>query len=355
MPETTMDPAETIETPAQLQPDSMTKEMVEEWAKGVDETPISSGRDDSSAPREADSGADESSRTKSQPEPSERGRSDSTFDAGLLKHAADLGYTEKEARAFGSEENLRVALAAQDRELLRIREGRQSGATSPTEQPRTQEKPAEQPAMPPSQQQTQPTARGKLDLKLDPNLVDPMVADAFKTMQDHYEERIALMEGALREVIPMVQRAHMNAQNTEVREFDAAIFDLGDTFKDVLGEKPTEDLDPQSDEWKARDQVFRAANKLAEAYEQAGKKVPKKKELIRRAAYAEFHDRIREAARAEVTQAIDRRRGEMTTPPTARTRKSSVEVKDHVQIAEELAREHGIRFTPTDRSEGDGW
>lgn len=361
MPETTMEPVETTqEAPAQIQPDTLSKQMVQEWADSVDDPKTNPARDDRSAARETESGADDSSRTSDgQKEPSGRGRSDSTIDAAILRHATDLGYTEQEARAFGSEENLRIALAAQDRELLRIRGGQQR-TDAPAGQQQAQEaaSPAQQATALQSKDQTSPqapAARGKLELKLDPNLVDPMVADAFKTMQDHYEQRIALMEGALREVIPMAQRAYMNVQTTTVREFDSAISDLGSAFKDILGDQATEDLDPGSAEWKARDQIFQAANKLAEAYQQSGRKVPKNKELVRRAAYAEFHDRIREAARTEVTQAIDRRRSEMTTPPTARSRKSSVDDKDHVQIAEDLAREHGIHFVPTDRSAGDGW
>ena len=337
--------------PPPPQADAHLQQMVDGWKNDPTSDAHSAGRQ---AP--ADANSREANPQTGNPKPAVAA---AEFDAALLRHARDAGFSDEEARAFGDPAKLQRALTAYDREMLNLRRGRQNG--QPTQQ---QQPPQRQPQTPPSQQaprEEQPArdASGrfvpreeKFELKLDPNLVDPEIISGFNALQGHYESRIARLEAALEEAAPVIRRSWAETQQIKVQQFDTALEKLGESFAELFGNDPTDELDPQSAHFQNRDKIFIAANELAEEYQARGKRVPRFAELVRRAAYSEFGDKLKQQARAEVKAELERRQEESTSPPSHRNgrgRETPVG-DDEYAVAENIWSKRGIPFVPRQAS-----
>lgn len=337
-------------------PRGFMQEVVDSW-KNHDESPSVAAPEAHEEKPAARSGGKDKQPAESESRGKNETSSDSEveetgddFDADLLAHAKDLGFSEKEARSLGTPEALRNSLSILDREMTRRRDAHRARQQQQSQQQRAPE---------PKQGETSPAATenpagsekktGKFELKLDPQLVDPEVIASFEGMRDHYEDRIGKLEQQISQMVPAVERVYMEAQAANVREFDTAIGKLGPRFVEVLGDGATTEMDQESDAWKARDRIYRRANRLAEDYQAEGIRVPKLPELIRRAAYVEFPDQAKKQAKDEALEELEEQQSsQASSRPTHRNgRKTEVQPDDDpYTAAEKVFKKHGIPFTP---------
>lgn len=233
------------------------------------------------------------------------------FEDALLKRAESYGFTKEDAEAFGSPEALQSAMTAFDRRVSNeVRQSRQ-----PAEQ-----KPAEKPQEQPAQAQAQPAAQVEafdLDKLMPAEKYDEDFRAPIKAVVDTFRGEIAQLRQQNQALTGWIQQQQ---QQAVLNQFDTAIQSLG--HKDLYGEGSVQQLDPNSPQYKAVQQVWEQANILADAYAAKGITIPSVEEMVRRAERIVHGDTLtkkaRESAVAEVTQKVQKRNGQSLLPPTQR-------------------------------------
>jgi hypothetical protein len=293
---------------------------------------------------------------------SERAESGDWLNASLLRQARAAGFSEEEARDWGSPERLQRALTALDREILSNRRGQrhdQDRQPPPREQtpPRREERPPPPRDDQPRDQQGRFISREKLELEeFDEDLVDASVSKNFTALREHYEKRIARLEEALEVAMPALSESYEDTRSAKIAAFDAAIAGLDEAYLEILGEGDTADLDPESDHYRSRDRVFSTALELRDELKKRGRKVPRWEELVRRAAHLEYGEKVHTRGDHRDEQVAARQK-ESTFPPSHRNGRSSTPSakggSEEKQIAD-FWKSRGFDYQPRKKTDS-GW
>lgn len=202
------------------------------------------------------------------------------WDADLMARAREHGYTAAEAKAHGTQGNLRKALDT----LERIAATRANGHAAKAD------------AVIPT------AAVAKDDIDITDKFVEeygPELAAMLKKMKAHYDGKVAAME---REVSAV--RFHvMQRAAEEFRErFNGYVTQLGDP--EIFGEGAVESLDPDSPELKNRVAVAEEMDTILQGYLARNKPKPSEQQLFERSVASLFPDRETQKKRQELSSKI---------------------------------------------------
>ncbi|OHB56128.1 MAG: hypothetical protein A2Y07_01255 [Planctomycetes bacterium GWF2_50_10] len=144
----------------------------------------------------------------------------------------------------------------------------------------------------------------KFKITLDPEVFDPEILETVNGMNEHYAKQFELVMGQLtdaRQSLSKQQALQFEAQ------FDSWIGQLGDGYKDVLGEGNGADMDKAGDQFKNRVKVLDEMEAIAAGYSRLGKEVPAYNELFNKALGAVFKDKQKEIVRKELSSKLGKR------------------------------------------------
>jgi hypothetical protein len=258
------------------------------------------------------------------------------FDDALLRDARSLGLTAEAARAYGTGDALRHAIADH-----RARMG-------VTQAPVTQQVP-ETPA---------PTAtkaeekRFKLELKKVFEAKDEegeykydseirQLAASVEDMNEHREAEMAQLRKAHDE---LRQRDEASEKQRFLLEFDAAVKGLPKGYDGFLGKGDSLGLPRSGEEYRNRSALIDDVWLHREDAKRLGRMVPPTKALVDRSVNSLFTDKIKKLDRSELAKSVKRREKQITARPSSR--RTQRVVTDHVaeahRKAKEWAREKGL-------------
>jgi hypothetical protein len=289
---------------------------------------------------EAAEGADSRGTPQPDPEPSE---SSDRFDALLLAQATNMGFTEDEARAFGSNENLDKALARHEKLLIARGRAGQAAGRAPTPTPPTPSQPTQTTATPPAQAVVPPIDLAGLEEELGSK--SAAVIRAMHEQNAKLAAKLAEYEEPIKRVgeldgwrAQMQQAAEAQARTADLQATAAVIDALPDEWKALAGKGPARDrvLNEVLDTALALANGIRADSPDAKLTGEA---------LLQRAFRSVFADSIEEMTRAKIIKQVEARKAISSHPPTHRKAK---EVADPVKRAENAVRERMIEmgFSP---------
>lgn len=312
------------------------------------ESSAESGQESSSGEAASDSGQEDTS--------SDDSASDPEFDAEILERAGRYGFSDEEARAFGSPENLQSAMTTLDRQLSALgREelGRQSDHEPQPLQPQPPQSPQASQPQAPDPNSTPTTLPEKLKLELDPNEYDEGLIKTVNSINDHYDGIIRQQEQHLKMAAEAIMALHQQINETTGQtqaeeyarfhqEMDAFFTGLGDEFRDVFGKGEMRTLSPNSPESTARNALVEEMHALRIADARLNRPQSSWKELQQRALHTLHGDKIKSIARREINEKIKNRRGKAISRPAGRQTKSSDPITNAVKFVEEFSKQHRI-------------
>jgi hypothetical protein len=304
-----------------------------------------------------------------QTERHEAAESVSEWDDASLEQAKFYGFSEDEAKAFGSRELFEKATIALDRqaaqfgrEQLKAYEGQEQQA--PAEQPRDANGrflPREQAS--PQAPET-PTGFEKLDLsKFGVN--DEWDEDTVKLLNglnDHYDgtirqllERNSQQEQLLamvaQQLIQTSGKTNADESQSFVTEMDSFFDGLGEEFGDLFGKGPVRLLAQGSPELSNRSKLLEEMRVLDIADAQANRPRQSYKDLAQRAVRSLHYDRIKTSARKEVEKTLKERQGQQLNRASGFHGKQQSKRDAALARVEQAYREKGFRLTDWDDEE----
>lgn len=253
-----------------------------------------------------------------------------TFDDTLLAHAAEHGFSAEEAKAYANPDILRRILSNADKAMMKYATQKTPTAAEPA-------KPVEQPAP------QQPVTADAALPDLDPDGVDPDVAKWAAIMKQQLaadRQTIQQLQQQLQQFMPVAQQYHAQQQEYAWKEVDAAFAALGKGAEEVIGVSRTTELSPNSPLRAARDQVIQTAIGLDSALRSQGIEKPIG-EIIRRAFYAEYGDKLKTIAKAEAQKEVEKDAEEADVLPTRRVTKAREASKSNLEKVQEVLEKYG--------------
>jgi len=275
------------------------------------------------------------SKASSEPAPADDG-----FDASLMDHAKAAGFTEEEARAFGSPVNLQKALIAFDRAVIGVARQQSSETTQQATTPSSTAPNAS------AQQTPAPNAEfNPKELGL-PDDLDPEVITAFKNLHSQFaSQREADRKelDALRQGYQFItQQLQAQTRVADLQFAAQTIQSMGDEYKSLLEGKEAQ---------AKLEEVVETAYALKQGYERRGIALPDATTLVKRAIGSVFQDKVLEIAKARTARAVAQRKKGDSSPPTHRKPK---ETGDPLEDARRAARSKLLEFgVKTDAPEAD--
>lgn len=217
------------------------------------------------------------------------------FGDDLLVRARLAGVSESRARACGTPENLRRSLAMLEEQAT-------------TRQPEPEKIPAV-------------TAESvAYKSQLDPETVDPAVAQELRRMNEHYSRQVAEMKTVQSEGVRQSQQSLEQLQQQQAVAAEQSLKQGTVTW--CKGSKAAGDLfkDPAN-----VDRMHRACHMEAHSFRAMRLDVPPIEELRARAFRAEFGGEVEANVRREINNNVVKRDGQRMARPTQRQTKSAVE------------------------------
>lgn len=251
----------------------------------------------------------------------DEGRTDrGGFSAELLDRAKDAGYTEEEAKAFGSPANLERAVTAIDRRLADIGNGSLSGAggTGGEDASKAGGTGGDGGA---TDAATKKDGGGELPaglkfepfkVELDPEMAaDPDVVRTITAMNEHYAKQL---EPFVKHVQGLIELTGQR-QNEELEaRLDGHFDSLGDDYNEVFGKGEGVELLEKSERNDAkaktalgnRQKVVSEMEALAAGYSQAGRRMPSEGQLFEKAVRLIFPEHAEKLTRRRITKNLKR-------------------------------------------------
>lgn len=223
-----------------------------------------------SAEEEDTSGEEEA---KSSEEP--KAKPPAQFDREDLLEAGKLGLTAAELEKFSDSASLHAAL-----DILKAKSGDNGAEEAATGDAASEVE--------------------RYDLKLDPEAYDPEVIQALDGMNKYYAEKLAKVESELN---------GYKIQATEAR-FDTMINELGKEWSDIFGKGTVDKLDPKGEQFKNRLELYDEMAALGEGHKALGKRLTET-ELFKRALRSKFGENAEKIIRKEISQTLEKRKGQM--------------------------------------------
>lgn len=228
------------------------------------------------------------------------------IDDDLFRIAENAGISRAEAEAFGSAKAL-------ERALLIIME-REERAAAQTGRQETQRPPV----------QTPQDIIDKLKFKpaWKPDGLDPELVQTVDALNAHYGD-LAVQQyneiTALKQAMGfLVQKANEDAAASVVQEFESFVSGLGSNYEGLFGKGHGRDLDPRGKEYGNRVKLLQKADTFAAGYRARNQRVPDPRTLYQEALHAVFGNEIKQTARRELAEKVQRRQGQALSRPTHR-------------------------------------
>ena len=105
-----------------------------------------------------------------------------------------------------------------------------------------------------------------------------------------------------------------------VREFDSCVEKLGETHRDFLGSGKSDELKPNSKEWKNRNRLFKVSEMLKAGFTAAGESQPTAEQRLAVALFALFPKKSQTQERTRIVKQLESHNGSMMHRPTNRDR-----------------------------------
>lgn len=284
-------------------------------------------------------------------EPTEPAGEADEFTDDLLRQADHFGFTDAEARAFGSADLLEKNLAALDRRAARELAAKQQADAAAKGTP-----PAEVKADAAVAKQTTAAAAAieKLKLELADGEWSEEGVKILNKLNDHYhsaaeasiragteaQTKVALLEKQLQQITGRFQ-AEDAARYVEGmdRFFDS----LGEGFVEVFGKGPMRAFNPKSAESIARNEIADQMTALAQADAFAGRRMRDLDDLARAAVRVLHGDKLKSQARAEVAAEVTKRGRQAVSRPTQVAKDAKLTpTQKAAQRAKEFYRDHDL-------------
>lgn len=212
------------------------------------------------------------------------------FPADMLTRATDAGFTEEQAKGFGSPEALEGILDVFDRSLAA--QGRKADDTAVRGD-------AAGTKAGDAAGKTQPGEQ--LKVELDADVVEPSIAQAFTQVSEYVNSRLSDLAEA---VDQLLDHAEKDIQSRDDERFDGFVGQLGDDFADLFGKGATSNLRDTSVHHRNRMEVRDQMRAMAAGYEHIGRTPPNQQELFQRALRGVFGDKIKSQARREISDKL---------------------------------------------------
>lgn len=202
------------------------------------------------------------------------------IDADLIEKAMKAGLTKEDAESLGSSESLKRVMAAFEK-------------TAETEKP---------------------TAFQKFEIpKLDPEVFEPAIIDAFDKLNEHYHDTFSAMQAQIEkmrdQMTGVAGELGKELQTAEQRRVSGYFEGLGKEWKDVFGGK-----EAQANRAKVTDEM-----KVIEAGMKAmGKTVPNETELFKRAVNGVFAEQLSQITKQKLSSSARDKSGQFLSKPTHR-------------------------------------
>lgn len=255
------------------------------------DSPVIDDLDDGSGEHESEDSAKEVDSEETQDD--ESGESDkedaqekSTVSDSLKAQAKELGLSDVQIDAFGSEEGLRTA--------VEIAKGVSSKSDSGKEK------------------DTQANlSDGEFKVELDPDIYDPEICKAVNETAN----QINGIKTLLNDVVGSIQE---QSQQSFEREFDSLISSNSDDFGEVLGTGSIDQIERTSEHFTNRCKVIDEMSAIASGYAQTGKELPSQKDLFTRAVRGLFSVDLKDQARKEIADKLQKRSNQFISRPGSR-------------------------------------
>ena len=249
-----------------------------------------------------------------------------TLDAKLVARAEELGLTHDEVMGIGSDGVLEKVIMAM---------GDSAGQTKTAQTQEASEAAGTQEAAP------------GLKLELAEELFDPEVRGALETMQDHFNARIAQLEGRQEqtsgEVQGLVKTEDSRAEQEMLRWSDGKFAAMGAEYEGLFGKGERDSLAANSDALKNRGRVLQEMDVIADGRAQNGLPELSDDGLFTRAFNSEFGNEVQATVRKQIAGTLVKRKGTFTARATHRHGKDAMTPHDReVRDTAAFQEEHGI-------------
>lgn len=228
------------------------------------------------------------------------------IDESDIKEAASYGLSKEDAESFGTKKALERALMVFDRQVAR-------GFKNPT----TGNPPPVQPAAPPAQPQQQPPPppapsamqgdymayQPKIDAQEYPEMHAEISALA-KHVQDQVMRQV---QAVLPRLDAPVGTANQALNLALIGQLDAILAKTGESYKGHIGEGSLFELDPNSDAYKARLDIYQTALAWDARARQMGQPISIK-QAVQRSLRGVLGDKIETIARQQAAKELEERK-----------------------------------------------
>lgn len=256
-------------------------------------------------------------------------------------HVAEAArYLGLDPAAFGTPEQLSVAVKALDTKLAEL--GRQS-TQAPQHFPQP---PMAQPAPQPApQRQPDPQAEG-FKLELDEEYSDPAVVKALKQVREHYDHKFQALEGYFQQQ----QQAQYEQQRSAYYDnFDKLVAEDAEELGEVLGKGGVSEV--SGDALTKRRELLDQMEALRLGYAMSGYTMPTQKSLYHKAKGIVLQDQLKQIATQRVVEQARNHKGQYIARPTQRTGSAHTGEESAVSFARGFFSERAIEVredSPTD-------
>lgn len=230
------------------------------------------------------------------------GNEDTNFDAELLSMAAECGFTEQEARDFGTTKQLIKALLPISRRLEQMGQPRQADQAQP------------------APIKTDDGFKWAIDPEKDG--FDPKLVSELNRYHEWNAKRLEAYDKRVGEMSQREQRREAEesrrTEMTRQERFDESLNALGEEYRELFGSGNVNSLKQDSKEWSNRRQVYMAMRVAEKSWRDMGTPVTDSKVLLQQALGMVFHDKQQELARKKVASSLSSRSNSSMSRPSSR-------------------------------------
>lgn len=284
------------------------------------------------------------------------------FDADLLANAQWYGFTEDDAKAFGSPDALRRVLTAMDRRALSDAQPPQSQQAAAVEGEAQQQTQATEAA--PAADAKQPEVSlaqltGDVEkFNLEPLLEgwDEDTKKLFTQLNDHYDAQMRKVAAKAQAVAPVneqvaqlaerfqaLEQFRLQAEGERIeQEFDGLFNSKADEYADVFGKGAGRELRADSKEMQARKELVQEMFALRDADERFGRPPMTNKQLFNRALAVRFFDKSKDLAVKQVKAEVAQRKSQSLAKPTQRRSAPVTGEKAAANFVNQFLKDRGV-------------
>lgn len=293
-----------------------------------------------------DEGADANQETGNEAEgDTEQGE----FSADLLKEAQERGFSDDEAKSFGSPDNLQKAFQALDRQLASSKSAEADDGEG--EDTQTGKQSGKEGSGDDTGSDEFPETYEPFTLELDEEEVYPELAKPLNALTEHVNKALGAFHSQIDDL-----RTSVNARQAADFEgqMDNLFSGLGESFEDTFGKGAAQDLrksDAESPQLKARQDVVGEMDAIAEGSKRVGRSVPPISELFKRAVRSLHGDKYQDIAREELTTKLKERSGQAGQRPGGREPTGGTAYERAAKAVSEKLRSAGASTAPSESFE----